>query len=175
MLRCLLLSLLLLAGAAHAAPHTVILVRHAEKASEPGGDPALSAAGQARAVALADALADAGIGSIVVSQFRRTRDTAAPLAERLGIAAQVIEAGGDTAAHVAAVAGAIRASTGVVLVVGHSNTVPAIVAALGGPALPDLCESQFDRVFVLSEPFQRARLQRWRYGAAGSDTSVSCG
>jgi broad specificity phosphatase PhoE len=57
-----------------------------------------------------------------------------------------------TAAHVRAVADAARAAgpDGVVLVVGHSNTVPAIVGALGGPTLPDLCDTQYATMFVVT-------------------------
>lgn len=172
LLRCLLL--LLLATAAQAGPQTVILVRHAEKASEPAGDPGLSAAGQARAEALAAALADAGVDTVLTTQFQRTRATAAPLLAARGLTPTVIDAAGDTAAHVAAVAAAVRESGGTVLVVGHSNTVPAIVAALGGPALPMLCETSFSHAFVLQGLDATPRLQRWRYGAADAAAQPGC-
>ena len=44
---------------ARAEPSLVIVVRHAERAPEPRGDPSLSAAGNQRAQLLADTLADA--------------------------------------------------------------------------------------------------------------------
>jgi phosphohistidine phosphatase SixA len=162
LLRC--LVLLLCTAAVQAAPHTVILVRHAEKAAEPAGDPALSAAGSERAERLAAALQHARVESIVVTQFRRTRETAAPIATRQAIMPVIVDAGGDTAAHVAAVVAAVRAAEGSVLVVGHSNTVPAVIAALGGPSLPWLCETSFGQVFVLHDFADAPRLQRWRYG-----------
>lgn len=177
MLRCsalLLLSILSLAGPCRAAASTVILVRHAEKADAPAADPALSPAGTARADQLAMALADAGVSRIIVSRFRRTRDTATPLATKLGIAPTVVEVGADIAAHVEAVVSAIRAAEGTVLVVGHSNTVPAIVTALGGPALPPLCENHFGQVFVVQATDGEARLQRWRYGAADLSLPPDC-
>src|SRR4029077_5151171 len=71
-------------------PSTIVfLVRHAEKAAE-GADPSLNDAGRKRAGALADMLADAGITAIFSSEFHRTQETAAPLAERLGIKVTVI-------------------------------------------------------------------------------------
>lgn len=172
LLRCLLL--LFCAAAVQAAPQTVILVRHAEKATEPKDDPVLSAAGAQRAQLLAAALEHARIDHIVVSQFRRTRDTAAPLAARRGITPEIVAAGGDTAAHVAAVVEAVRAAEGTVLVVGHSNTVPAVIAALGGAGLPWLCEGSFGQVFVLHDLAEHPRLQRWRYGAVDPAPAEGC-
>jgi hypothetical protein len=56
-----------------------------------------------------------------------------------------------------------------VLVVGHSNTVPKIVAAAGGPKIPDLGEKEFDDLIVLEvgpESPATARLLHLQYGAA---------
>ncbi len=170
-------SLLLAAivSSAWAEPELVVVVRHAEKADEPAGDPALSAAGQARAAALADALADAGIDAILTTQYRRTRETAAVIAQRSGLEARVVEAGrGDTAAHVDEVANAVRAEHGRVLVVGHSNTAARIVAALGGPALPDLCETSYGHAFVMSRRADGYSLLRLRYGAADPPPETGC-
>lgn len=161
--------------AAQAAPSLVLLVRHAEKASEPGTDPGLSAAGQARAQALAAALAEARVGAILTSPLRRTRDTAVPTAASAGLKPQAIGFEGGTAAHVAAVASAVRAQDAAsVLVVGHSNTVPAILAALGGPALPDFCESSYGQLLVLVLDQNPPRLLRARYGAADPAPTPGC-
>jgi broad specificity phosphatase PhoE len=154
------------APAAGSAVTTVLLVRHAERPA--GGDPSLDAVGQARAQALADALASAGVTAIYTTQYRRTQETAAPLAQRLGITAQVIAAqGGESVgAHVSEVASAIRTrhAGGVVLVVGHSNTIPLIVRALGGTA-PDLAESEYANLFVVTLPASGAvRTIRAKYG-----------
>jgi broad specificity phosphatase PhoE len=130
----------------------VILVRHAEKAKDGGDDPALSGSGAERAKALAAALADSGVTAIVTTQLRRTGDTAAPLAVARGLTPEVVrvEKGEPIPAHAAAVAAAVRRHPGgVVLVVGHSNTVPAIIAALGGPKLPDLADAEYSNLFVL--------------------------
>lgn len=173
----LLLAVLLSLGSAtaQAAPSLVLLVRHAEKASEPGADPGLSAAGQARAQALAAALAEARVGAILTSPLRRTRDTAAPTAAATGLKPQAIGFEGGTAAHVAAVTAAVRAQdAATVLVVGHSNTVPAILAALGGPALPDFCESSYGPLLVLALDENPPRLLRAHYGAADPAPAPGC-
>lgn len=168
----------LLAGAlptpAAAMPDLVVLVRHAERATEPAGDPALTPAGEQRAQALALALAGLGVNAILTTQFRRTRDTAAPLARALGIQPQAIEAGrGGTAAHVQAVADATRAQTGVVLVVGHSNTLTAVLAALGGPKLAEVCETSFHHAFLL-QPGTPTRWAQFSYGAPSVAPGAGC-
>jgi broad specificity phosphatase PhoE len=129
-----------------AQPSLVILVRHGEKQPTPANDPSLSEAGVARSEALDKALAGATPGTIVVSATKRTNETAAVVAKRTGVTPTVIAL---TGAHVKSVAEAVMKASGVVLVVGHSNTVPAIVNALGGPKLPDLCDASYATMFVL--------------------------
>jgi phosphohistidine phosphatase SixA len=150
-------------------PHTtVILVRHAEKA-DTTSDPVLSAAGTARAGALADSLARSGIAGIIVTQLQRTRLTAAPLAARLGLEPVVVPAGGPVADHAAAVAAVIRDRFAgkTVLVVGHSNTVPAIIRALGIPDALAIPDWEYDDIFtVRTDAAGRATLARSRFGAA---------
>lgn len=164
-MRQLLLVLLLVAGVLPAAaqPSLIILVRHAEKSEERGEDPALSEAGQRRAQALAEALQGAGVRHILTTQWRRTRDTAAPLASRLGLQAQVVATrrGGN---HVADLLARLRELDGTVLVVGHSNTVPDLLAALGGPRLPMICDQHYGHA-LLFRPAD-AGLLRLRYGEA---------
>lgn len=161
-------------SASLAAADQVILVRHAEKAADGSADPPLTAAGQQRAEALAAALADAGLGGIVVSQFQRTRDTAAPLARQTGLPVQVVPAGADLPAHVDAVVAALEAGQGTFLVVGHSNTLSPILARLGGPSLPDLCETSHAKVLVFSRGPHGPSLQRWQYGAADPAPAEGC-
>jgi phosphohistidine phosphatase SixA len=139
---------------------TVILVRHAEKVDD-SRDPALNALGLQRAEALAAALADAGVDVVMTTQFQRTRDTAAPLAAQLGIAPTVIESAG--AGHAADVAARVREHPGcTVVVVGHSNTIPAIIAALGGPELT-IEDDEYFHLFVLHLSDDGVRLIRSRY------------
>lgn len=146
-------------------PVTVILVRHAEKAPFGGDDPGLSEAGMDRARALAAALRHAGVTGVVTSPFRRTRDTAQPLAEANGIRPVVAPLAGSATEHVAELRAAVRRLLpGVVLVVGHADTVPALVAALNGPELPAICEEVYDTLLVLYESAGRTRVLRTRYG-----------
>jgi broad specificity phosphatase PhoE len=167
-----------LAAAAHAQDRTVILVRHAERAAEPRADPPLSDAGRTRAAALARALESAGVGSAIVTQYRRTRETAEPVLRPRGLAPIVAEVAGGLAAHVQAVAQAVgaRPAGETVLVVGHSNTIPAIIAALGGPALPNLCEAEYASLFILTLPAAGSpRLVRGTYGAPDPPGADACG
>jgi phosphohistidine phosphatase SixA len=152
------------AAAAVAGELTVVLVRHAEKVDD-SADPALSEAGVRRAAALADALRDADVGAIYTTQFRRTRDTAAPLARRLGIDATVVQAGGPTTAHARAVAERVLAHerSGTVLVVGHSNTVPAIIQALGAADVGEIADDEYHHLFIVQVSANGARLIRSRY------------
>ena len=173
-----LLALLLLAlpvaAPAQGGPTVVILVRHAEKGTTPANDPPLTEAGKARADALAAALADANVQAVITTQLARTRETGRPLAEARHLTPEVVAAGGSGHAH--AVAEAVRRHAGqTVLVVGHSNTVPAIIAALGGPTLPDLCDSQYSNLFTLVLDGSSARLVRGSYGAASPDPATTCG
>jgi broad specificity phosphatase PhoE len=158
---------------------TVIVVRHAEKGTTPANDPGLSAAGEARAQALAALLGGGRVTGIVTTQFQRTRLTAAPLAARRGLTPVVVPASSPVEAHAAAVAAAARAAGGAgdtVVVVGHSNTVAAIVHALGGaPQLPDLCDAQYATIYTVTP--QRdgsARVTRASYGAADPADAASC-
>lgn len=159
---------------AAAMPDVVMLVRHAEKA-DASKDPALSEAGQARARALVPALAGLRVNTIITTQYRRTKDTAAPTAAQLGLQPLVIETRpGDLPGHVQAVADAVRAQSGAVLVVGHSNTLMPLLAALGGPKLPDLCETSFQHVFVVQPAVLPARWAQFSYGAASGMPEAGC-
>lgn len=176
----LLLPLVLAAASASRVPldppTVVLLVRHAEKAAQPADDPPLSPEGQRRADALVAIARDAGVGAIVTTQFLRTKGTAEPTAKALSITPEVIAAQG--AAHAQSVADAIRQRfTGrTVLVVGHSNTVPAIAESLGAPRPAALCDSDYDHLYVviLSQGSQ-ARVIKSRYGPPGPSPDPNCG
>lgn len=150
--------------AAAAQPATVILVRHAEKASATESDPVLSEAGMQRAKDLQVALADAGIGSVITTQLLRTKLTAADVVAAANLTPIVVNAGGAT--HAANVAAAIKARPAgeVVLVVGHSNTVGAIITALGGPKMANICDSQYSNLYVMQMTGPAPKLIRGNYG-----------
>src|SRR5690349_9326855 len=147
-----------------APPTVVILVRHGEKGTQPPQDPPLSEQGQARAMALAGVARQAGVTAIITTQFERTRKTAEPTAVELKVTPEIVQAGG--AAHAKAVADQVmKHAGGTVLVVGHSNTIPAIVGALGAPQPRELCDSEYDQVFtVVLGDVGAPRLIRSRYG-----------
>ena len=109
-----------------AAQPVVVIVRHAEKAANGGNDPDLSSAGSARAEALARILKDSGITAIFTTEFKRTQETAAPTATLIGVTATVVPAK-DTAGLVAK----LHQLNGNGLVVGHGDTIPNIIKALG--------------------------------------------
>jgi broad specificity phosphatase PhoE len=155
---------------------TVYLVRHGEKSTAVSNDPDpdLSTAGWARANALAAKLRGAGITAIVATQLKRTQETAEPLAAQLGLNAEVVAVGGP--AHADSVAAAIkRHRGGTVLVVGHSNTITPIIAALGGPKLPNLCDNEYSSLFVVTLTGSAAPvIVRQHYGAPDPVSDVSC-
>jgi phosphohistidine phosphatase SixA len=158
---------------------TVVVVRHAERATTnpQDRDPGLSPAGEQRARELARLLRDRRVGAVVTSQFARTRLTGAPTAEAAGVAVDSVAVGRDLQAHVAAVADLVRTRHAgkTVLVVGHSNTVTKIVAALGGPPMADLCESAYGNLFTLVIPVEgQPRLTRGTYGAADPTATPGC-
>jgi broad specificity phosphatase PhoE len=142
------------------AQQVIYLVRHAEKLDETA-DTALSPAGKKRAEALRDALKDAGITAIFTSTFRRTKDTGQPLADALGIMPQRDDIS-DPAAMVAKLRD--QHGEGKVLIVGHSDTVPALIKALGCTPVPAIGPDDFDNLFVvLPGKVTRPQLVRLHY------------
>jgi phosphohistidine phosphatase SixA len=154
----------------------VFIVRHAEKANATEPDPSLSEAGQARAAALAVALRDAQVTDILVTSRKRTRETASVVADARQLVAHVVPLTPKTAEHILAVAAAVREAKGnAVLVVGHSNTVTGIIAALGAPKLPDLCDAQYANLFIVRLPARgEPSLIRTQYGTPDPADAGSC-
>jgi len=150
------LFLAAIAGAAE--PPTVFIVRHAERVEVPGAkDPDLSDAGRARAASLAHALKDCGIRHIFATEFRRTQQTAAPLAREAGITVTIVPA-----AETALLLDKVRASKENCLIVGHSNTVLEIAKALGAEAAFAIGENDYDNLLVLRAG-EKPTLLRLRY------------
>lgn len=126
-------------------PTLIILVRHAERADDgTTSDPDLSEAGVQRARCLARTLADAGVTSIRSTNYRRTLRTAAPLAEALGLDIETYQPG-----DLPALAADLKSSGGTILVVGHSNTTPGLVTALGGDPVGRIAEDEYDRLYTV--------------------------
>ncbi len=132
-------------AAAQQNVRTVFLVRHAEKTSA-AGDAPLSPEGQKRADCLAGMLKDAGIKQIYVTDTMRTQQTAAPLAKALKITPKILPAKDPNAL----IKDLVYTGGGNILVVGHSDTVPFVIARLQGGTVPPIGENEYDRMFVMT-------------------------
>ena len=143
----------------------VLIVRHAEKGSTPADDPPLTDEGQARAHLLARMCREIGVTAIFTSEFRRSQQTAEPLARELGLTPNVI-----TALDVKALTAAIKTRGGnTSFVVAHSNTIPLIIRELGGGGVEPIAETEFDDLFVVILPFRSpAKILRLKYGSGVS-------
>ena len=135
---------LLLVTYANAVP-VVFIVRHAEKASTGGNDPDLSVQGQKRADALAHILKDSQITSVFVTEFKRTQKTAAPTVRAAHVSSTVIPAN-----DIGALVEKLRALNGNALVVGHGNTIPDLLKALGIATPVSIPEDDYTEIFAVS-------------------------
>lgn len=150
-------ALLLSLAASAAAQQTIFLVRHAERADggaagapgmvSPANDPPLSAAGKARAARLASMLRSAGIAHVFTTEYKRTRETAAPLAAQLKLT-QVMAAAKDLDPLVERV----RQVKGNVLIVGHTNTVPDLLKRFGLKDTVAMADDEYDNLFIVFRP-----------------------
>ncbi len=122
---------------------TFILVRHAEKVPDNSRDPPLTAAGHTRSGALAASLGDDPLRAVYATAFRRTQQTAAPTAQIHALKVMTYDAKQSASQFAAQLKQAHP--TGTVLVVGHSNTVPDIAAALCGCDVPRMEETEYGR------------------------------
>ena len=150
------------------ATTTVIFVRHAEKMTTPIDDPGLSPAGLRRAAELKRQLVDAdviaGIDAVYSTPFRRTEETARPVADALDLPLYSYDAA-DTEAIMESI---VREHKGkIILVVGHSNTVPALIGNMGASkTVPEIAENEYDNIYIVSIPwFGKTKTIRLRYGA----------
>ena len=155
------------------AQTAVFVVRHAEKVSET--DQRLTDAGRERAARLAKMLGAAGIRAIYATDTERARDTAAPLAQALKLSITTYDVGAGMAKDTpdaSELARTLRRDHpgDAVLVVGHSNTVPAILKALGCREEISIAAQQYDDLFIVvpggsgsSTPTPTPALVRLRY------------
>lgn len=149
------------------ATSTLIVVRHAEKALQPADDPPLSKDGRLRAYLLAEILADvdvvAGVDAIYVTRTRRSEETARPLANRLNLSLNYYE----PTDYIGLQKTIEKKHKGkIVLVVAHSNTVPAIVAEFSGSKkIKPIGDDQYQDIFILSRPwFGKVKTLALKYG-----------
>lgn len=150
-------------------PLVVFLVRHAEKNEvSMQKDSQLTEEGYIRAAELARTLADGEIEYVHSSDYIRTRNTAAPVADLFGLE---IELYATSDLH--ELTEAMKALGGRHLVVGHSNTTPALVEILGGkPGIPILEATEYDRLYILTIVDDEVNTVLLRYGkSCSSETS----
>lgn len=146
---------------------TIVIVRHGEKTG-PTGDVDLSPAGLARAAALAESLSGSRLALVLATPLKRTQQTATPTAQAAGLPVIPVAFEGGDAVHARRVADQARTAPvdATVLVVGHSNTVAAIAAALGDPAPRAPSDCDYDQMTVLSlNGTAPPRVAHVRYGA----------
>ena len=149
------------------ATTTMIFVRHAEKAASPADDPGLSPAGQQRVAELTRQLVDAdvvaGVDAVYSTPFRRTQETAKPIADALDLPVNTYDAEDvePILEHI------LKQHKGkIILVVAHSNTLPVLIANLGASKkVPPIAEDEYDNIYIISIPwFGKTKTIRLRFG-----------
>jgi len=149
------------------ATTTIIFIRHADKAAEVGEDPGLSDAGRRRVAELTRQLVDAdvvaGIDAIYATPLRRSQETVRTLSDVLDLPINTYDPG-DTEAVLETI---LKQHKGkIILLVGHSNTIPELIANLGASKLvPPIAENEYDNIYIVSIPwFGKTKTIRLRYG-----------
>jgi phosphohistidine phosphatase SixA len=147
------------------------VMRHLQKAEGP--DPGLTEEGRRNADTLATLIADAPPRAVYASTTRRARETAEPVARRFGVPVREY----DPADRPGLIA-RVKAEKGPVLIVGHSNTVPAIVEALGGSPIGEIGEKDYGTLFTLRRGSSFVHRQRVHWGCdpllGGEDSGARC-
>lgn len=173
----LLVTLLTLAGCAPSPVEnegkTIILVRHAEKCTEPSDNPGLTSLGEERASELVRTLMDFPVEAIYSTPFDRTRETVRPLSEASGV--DIVETPIQSG-FLEALAETIRTSAHrMVVVSGHSNTTPRMVNLLAGTDLEDLEETEYDRLYIVNLSASGvATVTVLRYGPRSGPSETAC-
>lgn len=139
---------------------TVILIRHAEKSDSSTNDPILSTKGKQRANELMHIAGITGIKAIYTSKFTRTKETVEPLAQLLNLTPGEVNESQDIANDILT-----KHAGEVVLVVGHTNSIPEVLTLLHSDIIPHIEETEFDNLFILTiYSADKARLIRLKYG-----------
>lgn len=128
---------------------TVIVVRHADKLNDSSRDPILSDAGDQQAQALAKKLTALTLSQAIASNYQRTQLTIKPTADAHNINLTIVGTQKGIETHVAKIVALVKSINGNTIIAGHSNTVPLIIAALGGPKIDDLDESSYGDLYQL--------------------------
>lgn len=151
------------------ATTTIIFVRHADKAALPENDPGLSPAGKERVAELTRQLLEAdvvaGVDAIYSTPYRRTLETVRPLAEALDLPVHRYDP--EPGEYEAFLEGIVDEHKGkIILVAGHSNTIPRLIAELGASKnVPPIADDEYDNIYIISIPwFGKTKTIRLRYG-----------
>ena len=149
------------------ATTTIIFVRHAEQATAPAEDPGLSESGVRRVAELTRQLVDAdvvaGIDAVYATQYRRSQETARPVADALGLPINTYDAA-DTELVLETILDNHKGK--IILVVGHSNTLAPLMANLGASKkVPPIAQDEFDNIYIVAIPwFGKTKTIRLRFG-----------
>jgi broad specificity phosphatase PhoE len=153
---------LFILGACSPAPSekTIYIVRHGEKMLVEDPDPELSQVGTLRATKLSQILADKDIKHVFSTDYKRTRHTAGPSADQAGVEIQVYDPKDQEA-----FADKLRKLEGNILVVGHSNTVPALVNFFvgSGEKYPNLTDDEYQFIYVVTLDKSGERVNQTTY------------
>jgi broad specificity phosphatase PhoE len=150
------------------ATTTVIFARYADLMSGDDANPGLSAAGQRRANELARVLADvdvvAGVDAIFATQYRKSQETADPLAQQLKLPVQVVEA-----SNIRGLADMIlqEYKGQIVLVITDAEALPQLIRRFhGSKKLPPMAEDEHDNLYIVSIPwYGKVKTLRLKFGA----------
>jgi 2,3-bisphosphoglycerate-dependent phosphoglycerate mutase len=142
---------------------TLFLVRHAEKVSDGSADPPLTADGGVRADELAFILKHIKLDAIYSTPYKRTQQTAFPTAQEKKMEVKIYQPGDRNFLQ-----GILQEYPGgMILIVGHSNTIPGFANELAGrPEFKDLDDAVYDNLFIACVPAEgKAAILRMRFGA----------
>lgn len=126
---------------------TFVLVRHAEKATEGGGDPELTPEGAKRAAAFAALFRNASVDAIYTTDYKRTRNTVTPLADEKHLAVNTY-----ASMKTADLEGLVtKYNGGTIMIAGHSNTIPGIANELiGERRFKQFADDDYGNIIVIS-------------------------
>lgn len=141
-MKLILITLCLISISAFAAPDQILLFRHAEK--QAGKDPSLTDSGKQRAIWLADFLSEYQPNKLFTTDYKRTKETLAPLAKKQQITVVIYNP-----RELDAFAEKLKKLNGTIVVVGHSNTTPKLAGLLTGKTYKQFDEKEFDSYFEI--------------------------
>ena len=137
---------------ANAKTATIYIIRHLDT-PEGQQDPELTAKGQERAKMLVRWFRGKKLSAVYLTEFRRTRQTVAPLIATRGLTPKVY-----SPTDPAALLTRVRGESGPVLIVGHSNTVPELVERAGGERPKPLTHPDFGDIWTVRSEFAHDRI-----------------